>query len=249
MKIIRIFFSLIVGLSCVSCASINAHSPTASPSPSPLAISPSLTNTPQASATVSPSLTPIIITTTPGHITSIDAVVMVESLMLRSGPSTVHPVVSRYTEGNLVSLVAREPGNQWVKVETQDNRVGWMLAQTLEIQGNLADLQIEEVTGSIIIWGYIVDVEGAPVDKINVAVFQETAQEDFRTDAISNDDGLFYAYLPIDSAGVWYLGVVGIGCTSRIVDSSCHYTGTFDPMQIELYDLTSDQPVYINYLP
>jgi hypothetical protein len=158
-------------------------------------------------------------------------------------------VVSKYTEGSTVKLVAREPGNQWVKVETADNRVGWMLTLMLEPQGNIHELRIGDLKSYMTIEGKITDTDGNPVDAISIAVFQKTGQVELRTDAKSTNDGLFYAYLPPDSSGIWFVGVVGIGCDSRIVDAACQYQGTFDPMTIQLPGLPPAEPITITYRP
>jgi len=69
-----------------------------------------------------------------------------------------------------------------------------------------------------LVQGRVVDSAGDPIAGISIAV----TQADQRVDAQSGQDGTFYASLPSDSTGLWAIGVVGISCTSRIMDADCN---------------------------
>ena len=70
-----------------------------------------------------------------------------------------------------------------------------------------------------------------------------------RTEAESNGEGFFYAYLPPESSGAWSVGVIGVNCKSRIMDSACSYKGSFEPMSQQLPGIPPAAPVTITYRP
>ena len=57
-----------------------------------------------------------------------------------------------------------------------------------------------------------------------------------------------YAYLPESSQGNWNVGVVSIGCTSRIADADCEYTGNFIAPTVTI-QVPQTQPVTFVYDP
>jgi len=78
----------------------------------------------------------------------------------------------------------------------------------------------------------VIDQDGKPVNAINVAVYQGAGATARRTDANTDASGVFYAYVPEEPNARWQVGVVGIGCTSSIVDAECNYFGHFEPAVI-----------------
>ena len=169
-------------------------------------------------------------------------------MRLRSGPGTVHAIVSRYEEGTAFAVVGKAPGGEWLKVEMPDSRYGWMLQTFLRLDGDIGTLPFIEITDSIIITGKVLDQNGEPVNAINMALIQREGEESMRTDAFSTQDGTFYAYLPLDSQPPWTVQVVGVGCTSRIMDADCKHSGTFDPAVITLEALPPSKEIVFTYL-
>jgi hypothetical protein len=184
------------------------------------------TETPEASATTGPTVTR---TQTPSQTPSgpIDAEVAVLVLNMRDGPGTMHAVVGNYREGDPVTIVARALGNEWVKVDTADDETGWMFTTFLQLQGDLDGVAVEPIPEFLTIVGQVHDTEGEPVDGVNIAVVSGTGASALRTDAFSDENGSFYAYIPEDLLGTLDVSIVGVDCASRIMDEGCNIEGVF----------------------
>ena len=176
-------------------------------------------------ATQIPTATPLV---------PVRGVVNVASMNLRSGPSTLHHIVAKYTEGSPVAVVGQAPGGEWLKVEMADNRFGWMAGVFLDLDGDVLGLPVTAVSGSIIFEGRVVDASGEPVDGISVAVFRTGSDGNERGEGSSNSNGHFYLYLPDDAGSDWSAAIVGVDCKSRIMDAACSYNGRFEPESLSL---------------
>ena len=199
--------------------------------PSPAAPSDSTQAAPVASATPTPPPTSTAtsipsptetLTPTPHPIATMSALVSIASLNLRAGPSTIYAVLGAYPEDTELLAVARVPGNEWVRVQTADGKTGWMAAEWLDLDDEVAYLPLEEVTESIMVAGRVIDSDAMPVEGALVAVLQRLTGETLRTDAVSGEDGYFYAYIPKQSIGIWEAQIVGLNCTSRLMNENCN---------------------------
>ena len=144
---------------------------------------PELTNTPSS-------------TNTPQPVLAIDAVIEAVALNLRSGPGTVHAVVGSLVEDDAVSVEGRAPGNEWVKVRTTDDQIGWLSLDFITLNGEVENLALLDISESFVVQGVVVDNSGAAVDGISIALIQESTEGPLRTNTSSAEDGSFYAYLP-----------------------------------------------------
>jgi len=187
--------------------------------------------TPTAIPTAIPTAAPIPSATL---LAPVNGVINVVSMNLRSGPSTLHPIVGQYLEGAQVAAVGQAPGGEWLKVEMTDGRFGWMAGLFLDLEGETSGLPFLVVNGSIIFEGRVLDSVGEPVNMINVAAYRTGSDGRERTEGRSGEDGLFYLYLPADAGSDWSASVVGIGCESRIMDASCSFSGRFEPESLLL---------------
>ena len=73
-----------------------------------------------------------------------------------------------------------------------------------------------------------------PVDGAGFAMVQGSGASEKRLDASSTKEGDFYLYLPAEESGEWTISMVGVYCSSSIVDTGCNFTGTFDPAYVEI---------------
>ena len=201
-----------------------------------------LTPTPEP-PTATPEPTP---TNTPIPV-PIDATIGTTSLNLRSGPGTTFSVLGMYASGGQVSILGKAPGNEWVQVKTSDNQTGWMSVQFLKFTGDLGTSPVLEIKDSLTITGNVIDTSNKGVQGVNLALILTTNGNQKRTDAISNAQGTFYAYLPSDSQGSVTVGVVGVVCTSPIVDASCNYAGTFEPGGNVVVEIPQSKPLVFVY--
>lgn len=224
LKWMMICLLVLVGL-LAGCAPAQTPAPTQTAEPSVTSVPPTPTLTatlpPEPTATEMPPPTEAP-TETPHPIATMSAEVGVANLNLRAGPSTIYAILASYPEGTEVLVLSRVPGNEWVRVQMPDEITGWMSADLLNLGEEAAYLPLEEVTESYVISGRVIDSQARPVDGVNVAVLQRLVDGSLRTDAITDEDGNFYAYVPQQSVGIWEAQIVGVNCDSWIMDENCN---------------------------
>lgn len=167
---------------------------------------------------------------------TLKADVSADTLNLRAGPSMLHNILSQYKKGDQVTILARAPGDEWLKVIGKDNRIGWMYVGHLTLIEDFHLLPIAQINESLVATGRVVDASGKGIPGIQVALTRTGGAQRVRITGISMDDGVFYAFAPVEYQGTWLATVIGVGCGSRIVDSNCRYAGVFYP--VEGIDLT-----------
>jgi hypothetical protein len=231
---------IVVGL-LVGCGGREAVESTDLPLPSATAVPP--TNTPAppthtSTVTATRTTTP---TATPEG--PINASVSVGVLNLRSGPGTVHLVVGNLAEGIIVSAVGRAPGDEWVKVLVGEDQYGWLYAPLLDFEKNYLNLPELPITESLIVQGRVTDSQGNPIQGIGITVSQTLTDAGGTTQATSNSDGYFYAYLPPESYGSWDVQITGIDCTSLVVNEDCDLNGYFPVQDFFLVPLPQKEAV------
>lgn len=194
---------------------------------------------PSVEAAASPTPEP---TVPPAPIT-LSAKVSAVAINMRSGPGTLHTVLAQYREGANITLNGVAPGDEWVKVITEDGRTGWMSVAHLNIEGDVSALPEIPINESLVITGKVVDASGMGIAGIGIAAFYQQR----RVDGTTLQNGVFYAYAPPELQGEWLISVVGVSCTSPIVDSNCRYAGTFQPQAGILLKLPQDAEVTFIY--
>lgn len=195
----------------------------------------------QPSPELLPSATPE--PTAPPAPVTLTAKVAAVAINMRSGPGTLHTVLAQYREGANVTLKGVAPGDEWAKVITEDGRTGWMSVAHLNIDGDVSALPEIPINESLVITGKVVDASGMGIAGIGIAAFYQQR----RVDGTTLQNGVFYAYAPPELQGEWLISVVGVSCTSPIVDSNCRYAGTFQPQAGILLKLPQDAEVTFTY--
>lgn len=188
--------------------------PTPSPLPSETPPSASPTSSPQPQA--------------------VSAVVNVDVINLRDGPGTVFKVMYKALKDTPMALLGIDPGKNWVLARFPSGSIGWVSLSFITPQGDPSILPVLPLDYAYTVSGSVVDTAGAPIEGLTVAIYQQVGSEERRTDTITLEDGKFTAFLPITENGTWNVEVVGISCTSRIVDADCNYTGRFEPMYTKI---------------
>ncbi len=167
-----------------------------------------------------------------------------ERVNLRSGPSTLHTIIGMVPKGTHVSVIGKAAGDEWVFAESTDGKTGWLSTSFLQLHGSLSSLEEIPVKASFIVEGQVVDSAGTPINGVVLAVYKGQGPDQLRTDATSNASGRFYAYLPLGADGSWTVEVVGIGCSSWIMDSNCRYHGVFSAHGKETIQPPVSEPLY-----
>ena len=155
------------------------------------------------------------------------ATVNVDSLNLRSGPGILFEVLSTLPLGSKVTALGTAPGHDWVEIENESGQTGWVYAELLTLDGELASLPLLEVPQSLSINGKVIDQNGQTINGVQVQV---TAQLfDFAVEfvTLSDADGYFYTFFPPNTVGVWLVEIIGTDCESSIVDGNCNVVEYF----------------------
>lgn len=242
MKYIRIFLVVILGLMAVGCGTKTEVPTQALPPTAEATQPPSPTEIP---ATATPELPPEP-TATPEPII-LTAEVNAATLNMRTGPSILHDILNQYQKGDTVTLIGVAPGWQWVKVLTKDNKAGWMLASHLTVNGQVQALPTLEINESLVAVGRVVDPNGTGLPGIQIGLTRVGGVEAVRVDGISTADGTVYIYAPIEYQGTWQADVIGVDCTSQLVDANCRFGGKFYPTEGIKLKLPQDTEISFKY--
>jgi SH3-like domain-containing protein len=175
-----------------------------------------------------------------------DAVVTVATLNLRSGPSQLHDIIKLYQKDEIVSVIGHAPGLEWVKVITKDGKTGWMFATFMDLSQPIIDSVEMPISESLVALGKVMDANGMGVPGIEVGLTYVGGVERVRITGTTMMDGTFFTYAPIEFQGAWISTIIGVGCTSPIVDVNCRYNGKFTPLAGINVNLPQD--VEINFV-
>ena len=177
------------------------------------------------------------------------ATVNVQVINLRAGPGTGFDVLGKYAQDAPVAVIGRALGDEWLLVETPAGQLGWMTYIFLAMETPLETLPIITSAYNILVKGTVTDSNGEPVDKVTVAIYQQTIAGELRSDDVTNSAGEFFAFLPNGSQGRFSVAIVGVDCESSIMDDECTYEGAFDANGIAEITLPSTDPVNFIYRP
>jgi uncharacterized protein YraI len=180
------------------------------------------TSTPEP--TLTPTITP---TATLPVYTQIKITVGVDVLNMREGPSSVFNIVQKLPKDTVLWVLGRAKGDDWLLVRDDGNHVGWVSTEFVQLNSPLSRIPFFDIPGANIIKGKVVDKQQHPIPDINLAVTQGMQPNQVRMDVYSDSEGKFYAYLPETASGPWTVEIVGIMCTSPIMDANCKYSGHF----------------------
>jgi hypothetical protein len=208
----------------VSTTAPSGPAPTLAPAASPggaetVSPVPSVTAPPAVTATTAPFV-PFTVTT------------WADNVVLRNNPGHLSGELGSLPDNTPLTTLGRTPGSEWLMVKTADSRVGWVFAKLVESSGpDLSSAPLLTPTGVLTVRGRLSDTSGEPVTGVQFAVVKAGIENGPRTDAITDADGVFHAFLPADSSGSWWASYVAISCQSNVMDATCtHWTGEPDPM-------------------
>jgi hypothetical protein len=192
--------------------------------------------------------TPVIPTITP-TIPVITADVSASMINLRSGPSMLHAILGQYPKNSTVVLLAAAPGYEWLKIQTQDGRIGWMSVKHLEIKDDIHILPILPITESMMVTGKVIDAANKGIPYITVTISREGTDPTIHSEGVTDENGIFYIFSPAEYQGTWSAQVTDIDCKSPIMDPNCSYTGGFTPAGGFKTNLPQDTAIVFTYRP
>ncbi len=176
---------------------------------------PTLTAQPAPSATVT---APALQTYEPFSVST-----WADNVALRKGPGYLFQRIGLLPKGTTLTVLSRSRGGEWALGKTADGRVGWIFIQLVDAgNSNWTTVPFSEPLGAQLVTGVVKDEAGVPISGIQFALTQGSGQQPLRTDAMTDATGTFYAYMPADVGGGWYLGYTAIACTSNVMDAGCN---------------------------
>jgi hypothetical protein len=219
---------LLISVTALACA-VQAEYPQAAPTPD-LAPATSLGVVETASPTVAQTVAPPA-TATSAPFVPFTVTTWASNVLLHDNPGHLASKLGILPDNTPLTVLGRAPGSEWLMVKTADNRLGWVFSKLVESSGpDIVSAPLVEPTGVLMLRGRLTDIGGGPITGIQFAVLQVGVSDERRTDAMTDADGIFHAFLPADSKGSWWVEYVAISCDSNVMDATCtNWTGEPDP--------------------
>jgi hypothetical protein len=168
--------------------------------------------------TIVPTITPIPASPTADEFGEVYIYTMVDNVNLRAQPGMLFQVSRVLPRDTRLRLQGRAPGGEWLNVLSDDGIAGWVNVNVVRVSYDGPPPPVVEPTDVLLVTGKLDTELGTPVSGVGFAVSQGTR----RTDAVTDETGQFYAYLPRTMSGVWTVEYVSISCTSNTMDSGCN---------------------------
>lgn len=178
---------------------------------------------------------------------TIQAVISTGYLNLRSGPGVAFTFLGSYPNETEIKVLGRAPGNEWLRVELQDGKTGWMSAAFLTLQGELKQIPQATIADAQVVTGKIIDSSGDPITGIQLALGQNYFAPEFQIATVSDENGEFFIYLPSQAVGAANIQIIGINCQSKIVNSNCNLETHFIYNEFVETTLPSQYPILFLY--
>lgn len=141
-----------------------------------------------------------------------------DNVNLRIQPGMLFQVSRVMPKNTKLKLLGQSPGGQWLNVMNDESIVGWVNVNVVSISYEVPPPPVIQPTDVILITGTVTTELGTPVSGIGFAV-EKGAR---RTDAVSDESGQFYAYLPRNMSGTWTVSYASVSCKSNTMDQNCN---------------------------
>jgi hypothetical protein len=139
-----------------------------------------------------------------------------QNVNLRTNPGLLFTVSRVMAQGTHLQVLSISPGGDWAFVRTDEGINGWVDLNFVRPFPQ-AQLGIIEPSGVQRISGTVLNGDGVPMNGITFAITQGNK----RTEAKTNEDGTFHAYLPPSAAGAWTVGYTGVAMISNAITGDC----------------------------
>jgi uncharacterized protein YraI len=172
-----------------------------------------------------------------------------DNVLLRSNPGYLFPQLAVLRKGASLSVLGKSPGAEWLLCQTSDSRVGWVFAQLVERAGGVSmDAPSIWPTSVQTLVGKVNDQAGVPISGIQFSIVQGAGDNAPRTDAMTDDSGAFYGFMPADARGTWFVSYTAVSCESNTMDASCNcqagVCGSPDPKGVNVdFPRAADDPL------
>jgi hypothetical protein len=208
---------LVLGTACSASPSISKQDQLATIVAGTLSVQPVFTPIPTLTATIVPTVVTNSVVTISGPYY---IYTRAQNVNLRTQPGTLFPVSRVMAERTRLQVLGLSPGEEWAYVINDEGINGWVditFVDEFPKDGFL----IVQPQDSQLVSGRVLTPDGRPVNGIGFALVQTNGSKTMRTDAATDVNGVFYAYLPKTASGVWTVGYVSIEPTSNAMNSNC----------------------------
>ncbi len=192
------------------------------------------------SPTPAPTSIPFASSLLPYKVLSVQ--VAVESLNMRNGPGLLFSIRSTYGKDVIFWVYGRDPGDNWLFVRYFPDIFGWVDARFVTSIADMTQIPALVPSNTYVIRGRVLDQAGNPAPYIGFTVIQGNGVAAPQTRAITNENGLFYAYLPDAQSGTWTVAFTSYGCAPNSGDT-CNRSGTIFPESTTVTLPPSDTPL------
>lgn len=195
-----------------------------------------------------PSATPVVETATPVPQFTATAYVpftmnsFADGVNVRTNPGYLFPIGGMVQSETPLTILGRTPGNEWLYVQTPTGIYGWVYVKLFNEDDRILEAPLVEPGEVQIVRGLLLDQAGKPVSGVQFALTQGSGNNPPRNDAITDENGVFLAYMPLNSSGTWVVSYVAISCDSNVMDANCNANGTVEPV-LQQISLPSDQVI------
>jgi hypothetical protein len=145
-----------------------------------------------------------------------------DNVKLRTNPGYLFPASILVHSNTTLLVYGRSAGNEWIYVEAPGAYHGWVFAKLLNEDERMLQAPLVEPGEVQILRGRITDQAGRPVSGVQFAITQGGGSNPLRNDAVTDANGEFTAFMPLDSSGTWTVAYEAINCDSNQMDESCN---------------------------
>jgi hypothetical protein len=175
-------------------------------------------NAPQATSTKAPTVTSVPASPTAEEFGEVYVYTIVDNANLRTQPGMLFQVSRVLAKNARLKLLGQAPGGEWLNVVNDEGVGGWVNVNIVLMAYDGPPPPTVEPTDVLLVTGKVETELGTPVSGIGFAVIQGAR----RTDAMTDETGQFYAYLPLTMSGVWTVSHVSVSCKSNTMDAGCN---------------------------
>jgi hypothetical protein len=145
----------------------------------------------------------------------------VDNLVLRANPGQLFEAKTTLPNASRLLVLGRSPGGEWLLVQTPLERMGWVFGQYVTSEGDLNLVPFIQPADMQLVRGRVRTEDGKPITGVQYAVVQDKPGTPPRSDAITDETGTFYTFLPANTTGTWAVSFTAITCTSNLMDKDC----------------------------
>jgi SH3 domain-containing protein len=162
-----------------------------------------------------------------------------DNVLLRKGPGYLFPQITALKKDTSLLVLSRTPGGEWLLVQTPDSRSGWVFKQLVDAGSeHLDSVPYVLPPEAQLVRGQVKDEAGVPISGIQFSLTQGSGNSAPRNDAMTDVNGVFYAFMPLQAAGTWFISYTAVACTSNTMDASCNcrnnHCGKPDPLNLSV---------------